>query len=211
MKVYYESKPGELEHGIFGTTKKKKNAKYIAKIPIGNGKYRYFYSQQELKAYNAAKKINKAVKNTVDDVKNTVDDVNNKLMDVTGRKYYNEADKYAKKAKKLEEDAEILDKRSENLLKKAIGYSDALNKEKNSISGRIGTKKSKEKQNDLFTKMINTSFKSAGAIQRKDIKETHAKNNRYYESLYRKEGDDSFYGLIQKMKKKKKKKKKKKN
>ena len=64
MKLYYETKPGELEHGLFGTTKKKKNAKYVAKLPVGNGKFRYFYSDEELAAYQEGVRdnVNKSMK-----------------------------------------------------------------------------------------------------------------------------------------------------
>lgn len=49
LKLYYEQKPGELEHGLF---KKLFKPKYLKKIPLGNGKHRYIYSQEELDAYN---------------------------------------------------------------------------------------------------------------------------------------------------------------
>lgn len=48
MKIVYES---ELYHSA-----KRKNVKYIAKVPIGNGKYRYFYTQEEYDAYKNGKK-----------------------------------------------------------------------------------------------------------------------------------------------------------
>ena len=51
MKLYYESKPGELEHGLFSKLFK---PKYLKKIPIGNGKFRYLYTQEEVDAYNKA-------------------------------------------------------------------------------------------------------------------------------------------------------------
>lgn len=51
MKLYYEQKTGELEHGS--------KPKYLVKIPTGNGKYRYFYSQEEYDAYQRDKKYEK--------------------------------------------------------------------------------------------------------------------------------------------------------
>lgn len=46
--IYYN---GELYHA-----NKKKKVKYIAKVPISNGKYRYFYTQEEYNAYKNSKK-----------------------------------------------------------------------------------------------------------------------------------------------------------
>ena len=60
MKLYYESKPGELKHSLksYGTITEKPNHKYVAKTPLGNGKYRYFYSQEEYKNFlNVREKI----------------------------------------------------------------------------------------------------------------------------------------------------------
>lgn len=48
MKLIYES---ELYHSA-----KRKNTKYIAKVPTSNGKYRYFYTQEEYDAYKNGKK-----------------------------------------------------------------------------------------------------------------------------------------------------------
>lgn len=57
MKVYYESKPDELQHWL-GFGKKQANTKYIHKIPLGNGQFRYFYTNEELEAYmNAQKRV----------------------------------------------------------------------------------------------------------------------------------------------------------
>jgi hypothetical protein len=81
--LYYESKPGELEHGIFGTTKPKKNVKYIARIKMPNGKYRYFYNQRELNAYNATIKINRSVKSAYVNSKE-------KILDALGKEYYDQ-------------------------------------------------------------------------------------------------------------------------
>ena len=53
MKLIYESKPGELKHGLFWSKGRKK---YIEKIKMPNGKFRYFYTQEELDAYNAEQK-----------------------------------------------------------------------------------------------------------------------------------------------------------
>lgn len=46
--IYYN---GELYHAS-----KKRKTKYIAKVPISNGKYRYFYTQEEYDAYKNSKK-----------------------------------------------------------------------------------------------------------------------------------------------------------
>lgn len=69
MKLYYETKEGELEHGLFGTTKPRANTKYIEKIQMPNGKYRYFYTQAELDAYNAMRKLSKGAANMAGKVK----------------------------------------------------------------------------------------------------------------------------------------------
>lgn len=47
MKLYYEG--DSLNHASF-------KKKYIAKLPVGNGKYRYFYSQEEYDAFTNAKR-----------------------------------------------------------------------------------------------------------------------------------------------------------
>lgn len=52
IKIIYES---ELYH-----TEKRKNVKYIAKVPTSNGKYRYFYTQAEYDAYKNDKQPNKS-------------------------------------------------------------------------------------------------------------------------------------------------------
>lgn len=46
--IYYN---GELYHAS-----KKRKVKYIAKVPISNGKYRYFYTQEEYDSYKNSKK-----------------------------------------------------------------------------------------------------------------------------------------------------------
>lgn len=68
IKLYYESKPGELEHGLFGSTKKRANARYIHKIKMANGKFRYFYTAKEWDRYNAAKNIVKGIKAVSDEI-----------------------------------------------------------------------------------------------------------------------------------------------
>lgn len=93
-KLYYESKPGELEHGLFGTTKKREGAKYIHKIDLGNGKYRYFYTQQELDAYNAMNKVGAGIKKTAANIKEGI-------ADAAGKRYYDEAAKYDSEYNKL--------------------------------------------------------------------------------------------------------------
>ena len=47
MKLYYEN--SSLKHGLknYGSSTPRLNHKYVAKTPLGNGKYRYFYSQEE--------------------------------------------------------------------------------------------------------------------------------------------------------------------
>lgn len=49
--AYYIYYNGELYHAS-----KRKKVKYIAKVPISNGKYRYFYTQEEYDAYKNSKK-----------------------------------------------------------------------------------------------------------------------------------------------------------
>ena len=57
--IYYN---GELYHAS------KKKHKYVAKVPIGNNKYRYFYDKEDYQAYldskNPTKKENKKNANT---------------------------------------------------------------------------------------------------------------------------------------------------
>lgn len=116
---YQEAIEDEFEHGLFGSTKKRKGAKYIAKIPIGKGKYRYFYSQEELRRYQMAKKASDKVKGAKDYV-----------IDELGRKYYKKAEAYekdlpeaekaynkaTKKLEKIEDDA------AKRALKKGLPY-----------------------------------------------------------------------------------------
>lgn len=112
----------ELRHGLLGTTKKREGAKYIAKVPLGNGKFRYFYNQLEWKVYNSVKSVN------------------NKVADAAGRKYYTKADKYEKETKtaKKKYDAALKDVKKLN--------DDAYEKGKNlGIGGnQVWTKESKK-------------------------------------------------------------------
>lgn len=84
MKIYYESKPGELQHGWLGNLIKPKTStkpkKYIEKIKMPSGKYRYFYTQEELDAYNA----------TVQRTKQRSDDRQKKLAAARNNAYRND-------------------------------------------------------------------------------------------------------------------------
>lgn len=49
MKIYYET--GDIRHGKYGRTSEKPGHKYLHRIDIGNGKYRYFYTEEEYDRY----------------------------------------------------------------------------------------------------------------------------------------------------------------
>lgn len=70
--VYYN---GELYHAS-----KKKKVKYIAKVPISNGKYRYFYTQEEYDAYKNSKKPKESkLKSKLKSVSNFFKNITNKV------------------------------------------------------------------------------------------------------------------------------------
>lgn len=72
MNVYYETDYGdELYHAGNGNGNgQRKNHKYIARVREGNH-YRYFYSQAEITAYNAAKAVGGAARAAGNAVANT--------------------------------------------------------------------------------------------------------------------------------------------
>jgi len=182
-KIYYESKPGELEHGLFGSTKPRANTKYIHKIDLGNGKYRYFYTQQELDAYNAMRKLGKGVKNAVANV-------NEKISDAMGKRYYDDAAEAAKERTKQNN-----------------AYIDASKRTKTAQSDVARYGKAYEEYGQSGHKMQQNLARERKAMAEQDAKNatlaSKAANERYNESKAK--GDASLYGKIQSAKKKAKK------
>ena len=182
-KIYYESKPGELEHGLFGSTKPRANTKYIHKIDLGNGKYRYFYTQQELDAYNRMQKLGTGIKNTVANV-------NEKISDAMGKKHYDDA-------------AEAANERT----KQNNAYLDAAKRAKKEQSDIARYGKAYEEYGQSGHKKQQNLARERKAMADQDAKNatlaSKAANDRYNESKAK--GDASLYGKIQSAKKKAKK------
>lgn len=170
----------ELQHGLFGTTKKRKGAKYIAKVPLGNGKFRYFYSKTEWMAYRASK----AVGNAAETVADKVSDAANDAIDATGRKHYKKADKAKKEAQEAKKTQEASLKKMEKLEDKAF--------DRGMKSGGYGAQIYTDKERKEFDKTLKR-YEDAG---KKYIDE-----KRIYDSNVKK-GDESLYGRAVKGKKK---------
>lgn len=138
MKLYYETKPGELEHGLFGfgTKKLKQNVKYLKKIPDGKGGYRYIYTQKELDAYNAklSKNRSNAEQTRQSNIAAKRNAAYNKTLDIR-----NEAAEYQKEA---DIHKGLIDTRKNNIK----DINDKLAKEKKSLGGILNTKKSRSRQ-----------------------------------------------------------------
>lgn len=63
------------------TNPDKKKYKYIAKVPLGNGEYRYFYDQKEYENYLKGKSFVNKILGVGDKIKDTVQDVGDKAVD----------------------------------------------------------------------------------------------------------------------------------
>lgn len=159
----------ELRHGLFGTTKKRKNAKYIEKIKMPNGKYRYFYNNVELTAYNMARKASKAVDNATD-----------AAIDASGRKYY-------KKADKIQKEITAADKSYNKAVKKLEQLEDEAAKRSATDGPNAGVPVYNEKEQKEFDKALD-EFKAA-----EQTKKQVEKNKKKLADLNKK-GDESLYG-----------------
>lgn len=198
MKLYYESKPGELEHGLL-------QRKYIEKIPMGNGKFRYFYTQEELDAYYAEQKrasnrqvsmanrrdqaykkdaLNRTVRNVKKNVEKTAANVKEAVLDAAGKRYYDEAREQGdvrneayEARRQANKDASSYDKASKKLFSSKKKKTEAANK---SADARAEASRQEQIQREAHKKSVELTEK----------------------------GDKTLYGLIQNIKKKNKKKKK---
>lgn len=170
----------ELQHGLFGTTKKRKGAKYIAKVPIGKGKYRYFYNKAEWIAYKATKAVGDAAETVAD----KVSDAANDAIDATGRKHYKKADKAKKEAQEAKKVQDASLKKMEKLEDKAF--------DRGMKSGAYGAQIYTDKERKEFDKTLKR-YEDAG--------KKYIVKNREYKSN-KKKGDDSAYGYLVKGKKK---------
>lgn len=164
----------ELQHGLFGTTKKRKGAKYIAKVPIGKGKYRYFYNKAEWIAYKATKAVGDAAETVAD----KVSDAANDAIDAAGRKHYKKADKAKKEAQEAKKVQDASLKKMEKLEDKAF--------ERGIKQEMFGARVYNDKERKEFDKTLNR-YEDAG--------KKHVVKNREYESN-KKKGDDSMYGYL---------------
>lgn len=200
MKLYYETKEGELEHGLFGTTKPRENVKYIDKIKMPNGKYRYFYTQAELDAYRAAWKLSKGVGSAMKSMPGRIKDAAAKakegVLDAAGKRYYDEADEHRQRANNTRVESVRAMEDANKYKKIAKNYKNM----KNTVIDESGSKAYQKLSNDATNK---SAMKTAES--RTKMREADEYDKRSAES--RAKGDKTLYGLIQNIKKKQQKKK----